>query len=129
MVGAGPGCAAHADSPAGRLEEAGDDVEQCRLAATRWTQEAEKLGGRDVEADAAEAGHAAARRVVDERDVADLDMGHKLLFKSPCSARFGLVVQKLRDRGIGSEACEARFGRQQRLVAPPTDARQKAERR
>src|SRR5262245_48310659 len=76
---AGHRLAADADLARGRGEEARDDVEQGRLAAARRADDAEELGGRDVEAHALDAGHAAGGRVVGERDVCDLDMRHRLL--------------------------------------------------
>ncbi len=62
-------------SPDGRRQEAGDHVEQRRLAAAGGTDDAEKLGSVDIEADVLDARHLAAGRVVDQRDVADFDRG------------------------------------------------------
>ena len=77
---AGDGLAADADLAGGGREKAGDDVEQRRLAAARRADQAEELRGLDVEADVLHAGDPAGGRVVDQRDVADLDMGHRRPF-------------------------------------------------
>src|SRR5207244_778996 len=54
--------AADADLARGRGEKAGDDVEQGRLSAARGTDDAQELGGLDIEADALDPRHAAGRR-------------------------------------------------------------------
>ena len=63
-------------SPAAGDEEAGDDVEQRRLAAAGRADDAEELGVLDIDADILHARHLAAGRVVDERNVADFDRQH-----------------------------------------------------
>src|SRR5437879_5185051 len=68
--------AADAYLAAGWLEESGDQVEQGGLAAARRTDDAEELGLIDVEARALDARDASTRRVIGERNVADLDMAH-----------------------------------------------------
>ena len=67
--------AADADLAGGRRDEAGDDVEQRGLAAAGRADDADELGGADVEADVLDAGHLAGGRVVDQRNVADFDRG------------------------------------------------------
>src|SRR5262249_16692195 len=74
---AGHRLAADADLAGAGSEEAGDDVEQRRLAAARRPDDADELGGLDRETHPRDAGHAAARRVVGEAHVADLDMRHR----------------------------------------------------
>jgi hypothetical protein len=73
---AGDRLAAEADLAAGRRDEAGDDVEQRRLAAAARADDAHEFRGRDVEADRVDGVHAARRRIVEQRNVADFDMGH-----------------------------------------------------
>src|SRR5207245_2839169 len=70
--------AADADFARGGGEKAGDDIEQRRLTAARGADDAKELRGLDVEADAGDARDLPGGRVVDERDVADFDMGHDL---------------------------------------------------
>src|SRR5215467_9400038 len=70
--------AADADLARGGGEKAGDDVEQRRLTAARGPDDAKELRGLDVEADAGDARDLPGGRVVDERDVADFDMGPEL---------------------------------------------------
>ena len=67
---------ADADFAGGRRQKSGDHVEQRRLAAAARADDAEKLGRVDIEAHGADARHGAAGRVVGQRDVARLDMGH-----------------------------------------------------
>src|SRR5262245_61183505 len=67
-----------ADLARGGGEKAGDDIEQRRLTAARAPDDAKELRGLDVEADARDARDLPGGRVVDERDVADFDMGHDL---------------------------------------------------
>src|SRR5256885_4476255 len=70
--------AGDADLAGGRGEKAGDHVEQRRLAAARRADEAKEFRSLDVEADAGDGRNLAGRGVVDERNVADFDMGHDL---------------------------------------------------
>ena len=72
------GFAADADFACGGGEKAGDDVEQRRLTAAGGADDAQEFRGLDVEADARDARDLPGGRVVDERDVADFDMGHDL---------------------------------------------------
>src|SRR6185295_19312472 len=64
------------DLAAGRREKTRDQVEQCGLAAARRADDAEELGLLNVEARALNARDASAGRVIGERNVPDLDMGH-----------------------------------------------------
>ena len=68
--------AADRDHAAGRLQEAGDDVEQRGFAAAGRPDDAEEFGLLDVEACALDAGDLAGRGVIDQRHVADFNMGH-----------------------------------------------------
>ena len=63
-------------SPPVGLQKAGNDVEQRRLAAAGRPDDAEEFRLLDIEARGLHADHPAGRRVIDQRDVANLDMGH-----------------------------------------------------
>src|SRR6516162_2660388 len=67
----GHGLAADTDLAGGRREEAGDDVEERRLAAAGRADDAQELRGRQAKACRFDGVNRAARRVVDERYVAD----------------------------------------------------------
>src|SRR5262245_59757547 len=59
-----------------RRQEAGDDIEQRRLAAAGWPDDADELGSADIQSDFLDARHFAPRRVVDQRNVANFDGDH-----------------------------------------------------
>src|SRR6266849_9854168 len=59
------------------MQKAGDDIEKRGLAATARADEAEKFRSFHLKTCGLYADHAPGRRVVDERYVADLDMGHE----------------------------------------------------
>jgi len=62
------GRAADADFACGRSQKAGHDVQERRLAAPARPDDAKEFRSFHAEADAANAGHGAVRRVVSERD-------------------------------------------------------------
>src|SRR5262249_61511577 len=72
----GDGLAGDADPAARRRNEARNVVEKRRFAAAARTEEAEEFGCRDIEADVVDGVDPPRRRVIDERDIADFDMGH-----------------------------------------------------
>ena len=79
---AGDRLAADADLAARRADESRDDVEKRRLAAAARPDDADEFGRRDIEAHRIDGRHAARGGVVDERDVADFDMGHAATYKT-----------------------------------------------
>ena len=86
---AGDGLAADADLAGGRRQKSGDDIEQRRLAAARRADQTEEFRRLDVEAYSLDAGDPPGRRIVDERDLADLDMGHRRFFPERPRLYFG----------------------------------------
>src|SRR5262249_868452 len=111
--------AADADLAAARRNETGDDVEQRRLAAAAWTDDADELRLLDVEARALHALHPPGRRVVDERDVANLDMGHQWSSGSradvnPTPSPWRMIDSKKRSAPTGFQVVAARTMPQRR---------------
>src|SRR6516162_754939 len=74
------------DFARGRSKEAGDDVQKRRLAAPARADDAEKFGCLDAEADAVNGLHHSAWRLIGERNVARLDMGHRRFSPPPALA-------------------------------------------
>src|SRR5262249_49114451 len=66
-----------------RLEKTCNDVEQCRFAATGWSNNANEFRRVDIQTDVFDARDLAARRVVNQRNIANFDRDHALL---PCPA-------------------------------------------
>ena len=69
--------AADADFAGGRGEKTGDHVEQRRLTAARWTDDAQEFRGLDVEAYPGDARDLPGGCIVNDRDVADFDVRHR----------------------------------------------------
>src|SRR5215472_577440 len=76
-AGARDRCAADPDLASGRRQEAGHDVQKRRLAAPARPDDAEEFGHLDAKTHALDGRHRPAWRLVGERDVARLDMGHR----------------------------------------------------
>src|SRR5687767_4327342 len=68
--------AADLDFAVGRLEEAGQNVEQSGLAAAARPHQTKEFRALKAEAGAIDRVHRARRCVVDQRNVANLDIGH-----------------------------------------------------
>src|SRR5215470_2043668 len=64
------------DLAAGRTEKAGNKIEQCRLATAGWTNNAQELGRGNTNAGVIDCLHGSTRRVVDQRNIANFDIGH-----------------------------------------------------
>ena len=96
-VHAAPGdrLAADPDFARGGREEAGDDVEQRRLAAAGRADDAQEFRRGEAEARGLDGVNLAARRVIDERNVADFDGKHRC---SPVARSYALAVRTMPQR-------------------------------
>src|SRR3954471_8920388 len=100
---AGDGLTADADFPGGGFQEPRNDVEKRRLAAAARADDAEELRRFHAEAGGLHAGNAAARRVVDERNITHFDVRHRVSRHSRASAGITRRTEHLSNAGVSVE--------------------------